>query len=86
MPTKSTKIPYGAIRWLVGNMHVSKSDESIAAEIRKRANPETDPGWTPRRIEKAIEYAIKVHADNRHLYNCVMSGRVDCYGKKRKRP
>lgn len=58
------------IGMIVGNFHVSTSDEEITAEFESRW-PEN-----PTITKAAVKYALKVHHDNRQLYGDVMGGRI----------
>ena len=66
-------IPKGQIGWIVDRMHVSTTDDELAAEIRRRADPAK--GWTEAKIKAAIRIAIAHHNKNRELYRFVMRGR-----------
>lgn len=67
------RVPRSDIAWLVGRLHVSESNESIAADIRSRC---TAPGYTESIIRQSIAYALICHARNRGLYQRVMRGSV----------
>ena len=55
-------IPTSGIRWLVGKLHVSLSDD----EVRKLIGDRTK-GWQARFATIAGHYAVKCHRDNQAL-------------------
>lgn len=63
------RVPRADISWLAGYWHVGRSDDEIAADIRKRCNA---PGYTESLIRQSIAYALECHRRNRELYNHVM--------------
>jgi hypothetical protein len=64
-------LPHSQIEFVVDRLHVGTSDDEVAAEIRKRAK---GGAWTPARVRRAVEYAIKHHHKNRGLFSHVMRG------------
>lgn len=69
MTNKKQAIPRHAIRWLVGNQHVSASNLTIARLIWNRSR-----SWKRSARRAAIRYALLTHHDNRKLYASVMRG------------
>lgn len=64
------------IRWVIGKLHVSATDDAIRAEIRRRTAPRHGfKAPTQKQIAAMEAYAVKVHAENRALYAQVMGGR-----------
>lgn len=70
----ATKIPKGAIEWLVSRLHVSVSDEDVKTDIRRRAR--RTPDVSEKFVEKMAEYAVKCHHKNQELYTAVTTGRL----------
>lgn len=64
------EIPKGQIRWLVGQMHVSTTEEEIREDILSRSVK-----WPQEAREEAVKYALKCHRENQGLYHAVMTGR-----------
>lgn len=75
-----SQIPEAEIRWIVGNFHVGKSDAVIAEDIMRRTK-----SWPEPMREKAVAYALKVHADNQKLYHGVMTGRFNPSKRSKRR-
>lgn len=65
------RVPRADIHWLMGRVHVSKTDEEIAADITKRC---TAPGYTLALIRQSVAYALECHKRNRELFNHVAHG------------
>jgi hypothetical protein len=76
MKTKipSVEIPKGQIRWLVGKLHVSTTDEQVIEDFTNRCDKSPDK-ITASQKKRIIEYALKEHHANQSLFNSVMSGR-----------
>lgn len=66
------RVPRGDIHWLIGRLHVSATEEEIAADITRRCSA---PGYTPSIIRQSVAYALECHKRNRALYSRVMGGR-----------
>lgn len=58
------------IRWLVGRMHVSRSDLSVSKDILRRVK-----AWPKGQRKMAVKDALKAHHENQNLYDFVMRGR-----------
>lgn len=76
-------VPKQTINFIVDKYHVSTSDDTIRADIRKRVHRMQVhritaglPVVTDNQRAKCEAYAVKRHADNRALYSRVMSGRL----------
>ncbi len=67
------RIPYGAVRWLMGRVHVGTPDVQVVAEFAHRSH---GSGATPAEVCEVVRYALACHAENRNTYSVVMSGRV----------
>ena len=68
---KFPRVPYAAIRWMVGNIHVGKSNEDVADKVAERLRKS---GATADELAEAIEYAVAVHRSNRALYLVIQHG------------
>jgi hypothetical protein len=84
---KHLEIPKRAIEFIVGKLHISESDEQVRAEVVRRIDAITDAAakhcWTEAKIKAACDYAVKVHHNNRGLYDYVMSGEVSRGSRRR---
>jgi hypothetical protein len=65
------RVPRADINWLMGRVHVSATEDEIAADITRRCNA---PGYTPALIRQSVKYALECHKRNRDLYNHVVRG------------
>lgn len=65
------ELPRSQIEFVVDRLHVGTSDDEVAAEIRRRTK---GGSWTPARVRRAVEYAIKHHRKNRGVFSHVMRG------------
>jgi hypothetical protein len=63
------QVPQGQIRWLLGRVHVSTSDDDVAKDIAARCSKAT-----PAQRSACVKYALKCHHENQGLYNHVMGG------------
>ena len=68
------QIPKASIEWLVNRLHVSVTDEEIAADMRRRIR--INPGVTEATEKRVVAYALKCHHKNQELYSAVVSGRL----------
>lgn len=60
------RVPRSAISWLVNRLHVSVTEDAIAADIRARCA--VRPEWTEALIKQAIAYALECHNRNREIW------------------
>jgi hypothetical protein len=80
MLIRKFQVPKFDIEFLVNREHVGASDEAITALISGRCQ---EAGLVPKQIAQCVQYALDVHAGNRKVYSCVMSGSTG--SKKRKK-
>lgn len=76
-PSRFPRVPYAAIRWRVGELHVGTADADVASFIESRmlAWLHSPRGFfRPSEIREARRYALQVHEDNRREYARVMGG------------
>lgn len=73
------RLPRTSIEWLMARVHVSTSDDDVAANIRERCVK----AWkghglttleTDRLIKQSIAFAIECHKRNQAFYMRVMGG------------
>jgi hypothetical protein len=62
--SETDPVPYGAIRFLVGNRHAATPAAEIAEEIAHRMNR---AGATRAEVERGVDHALAEHQDNRDL-------------------
>lgn len=67
-----TEVPEAAIRFVVGNEHVGVPDQEIRAKVVARCKKS---GADDALAAKCGSYGVKVHQENRRLYDQVMRGR-----------
>ena len=74
--TRKIDIPRGAIRHLVGTLHVGNPDDFVRSMIRERIehSPER-AAWKASDIRRAEEFALRCHHETQALYAAVMTGR-----------
>jgi len=58
------------VRWIVGRIHVGKSDLFVVKEILR-----VTKGWPKDQRRMAVKDALKAHHENQKLYDFVMRGR-----------
>lgn len=70
-------IPKQQIDHVVGNLHVSTSDEEVRERVETLARRQVEhkiEGWLPEHVKQCGDYAVKVHHENQELYLRVMRG------------
>lgn len=71
------KTPRNHITQIVTNMHVSKTDEDVRAEIQRRIDQvrmRNPAQWTASIVQQCLDFAVLVHHANQELFMRVMRG------------
>ena len=71
-PAEASGVPKESIRWLVGNMSVGETDQTVRENIEARMRKANAP---ERLVKAAGKFAVECHHKNQKLYTQVMSGR-----------
>ena len=71
------EIPKQQIRYVVGRLHVWRTDDEVRDEILTRvaaARARNPKPWTAEMVQRCVKFAVKTHRDNQILYMQVTRG------------
>lgn len=71
------EIPKQQIEHIVGNLHVSTSDEDVRERVESLARNRVEggiEGWKVGHIKQCGDFAVETHHKNQELYLRVMRG------------
>lgn len=77
------RVPYGQIRWWVGQQHVSRPMSDVGDDIARmmrgvtvNGKGEPIPPATDDEVARAVAHALECHGENRRQYVDLMGGGV----------